>query len=337
MTEHILNLDKISFRHVMSNPKFLRPWNKRKGRGVKTISMKVNSGEIISLIGPNGAGKTTLLRIIAGINTPDSGNIIFNGKRISDEKSLNEMKRLVGHMPEQIRWKGKNTVYQTLQAFAEMRNDDHDKIDSLLKVVGLYSRSNTTLDELSQGMRQRMSLAVALMGSPKLLILDEPFNGLDPVAARAFEKLISELSTKGVAIIISSHQVERYTELTSKIALLHQGRLIAYGTQSELDKEFDLQQKVTLSGIGNPPIDFLEKQDVKILEQHFSNEKWTVKIIQPSEDLLKKLVQDNIDVSTYEIEKPDIVEMLCAATGQDIEQIGLEINELNTNNAKEEE
>ena len=178
-----MNLDKISFRHVMSNPKFLRPWNKRKGRGVKTISMKVNSGEIISLIGPNGAGKTTLLRIIAGINTPDSGNMIFNGKRISDAKSLNEMKRLVGHMPEQIRWKGKNTVYQTLKAFAEMRNDGHDQIDSLLKVVGLSSRSNTTLDELSQGMRQRMSLAVALMGSPKLLILDEPFNGLDPVAA----------------------------------------------------------------------------------------------------------------------------------------------------------
>ena len=74
-----------------------------------------------------------------------------------------------------------------------------------------------------------------------------------------------------------------------------------------------------------------------VVRQHFSNEKWTVKIIQPSEDLLKKLVQDNIDVSTYEIEKPDIVEMLCAATGQDIEQIGLEINELNTNNAKEEE
>ena len=337
MTEHILNLDKISFRHVMSNPKFLRPWNKRKGRGVKAISMKVNSGEVISLIGPNGAGKTTLLRIIAGINTPDSGNMIFNGKRISDEKSLNEMKRLVGHMPEQIRWKGKNTVYQTLQAFAEMRNDGHDMIDSLLKVVGLSSRSKTTLDELSQGMRQRMSLAVALMGSPKLLILDEPFNGLDPVAARAFEKLISELSTKGVAIIISSHQVERYTELSSKIALLHQGRLIAYGTQSELDKEFDLKQKVILSGIGNPPIDFLEKQGVKILEQHLSDEKWTVKIIQPSEDLLKKLVQNNIDVATYETEKPDIVEMLCAATGQNIEQIGLEINELNANNAKEEE
>ena len=115
---------------------------------------------------------------------------------------------------------------------------------------------NTTLDELSQGMRQRMSLAVALMGSPKLLILDEPFNGLDPVAARAFEKLISELSTNGVAIIISSHQVERYTELSSKIALLHQGRLIAHGTQSELDKEFDLKQKVILSGIGNHQLIF---------------------------------------------------------------------------------
>ena len=337
MTEQILDLDKISFRHVMSNPRFLRPWSKRKGRGVKAISMKVNSGEVISLIGPNGAGKTTLLRIIAGINIPDSGDINFNGKKISDEMSLNEMKRLVGHMPEQIRWKGKNTVYQTLQAFAEMRNDDNDKIEALLKVVGLSSRINTTLDELSQGMRQRMSLAVALMGSPKLLILDEPFNGLDPVAARAFEKLISELSTRGVAVIISSHQVERYTELTSKIALLHRGRLIAYGTQSELDEEFNLTEKIILSGTGSPPIDFLEEQEVKIIEQQLNDEKWTLKIIQPSKDLLKNLVENNIDVVTYEIEKPDIVEMLCAATGQDIEQIGLEINELNSKNSTEEE
>lgn len=337
MTEHILSLDKISFRHVMSNPKFLRPWNKRKGRGINTINMKIKSGEIISLIGPNGAGKTTLLRIIAGINTPDSGEISFNGKQIADEKSLNEMKRHVGHMPEQIRWKGKNTVYQTLQAFAEIRNDDSNSIDSLLKVVGLSSRTNTTLDELSQGMRQRMSLAVALMGSPKLLILDEPFNGLDPVAARAFEKLISELSTKGVAIIISSHQVERYTELSSKIALLHQGRLIAYGTQSELDREFNLREKITLTGTGKSPIEFLEKQGVKILEQNLNSEKWTVKIAQSSEYLLKNLVLNEIDVSTFETQKPDIVEMLCAATGQDIEQIGLEINEINTGSVKEEE
>ena len=98
-----------------------------------------------------------------------------------------------------------------------------------------------------------------------------------------------------------------------------------------------MKQKVILSGIGKPPIDFLEKQSVKILEQKLNDGRWTVKIIEPSETLLKKLVQNNIDVSTYGIEKPDIVEMLCAATGQNIDQIGLEINEFNTNNAKEEE
>tara|TARA_X000001036_G_scaffold189039_1_gene178246 strand:+ start:2978 stop:3529 length:552 start_codon:yes stop_codon:yes gene_type:complete len=144
-------------------------------------------------------------------------------------------------MPEQVRWEGRVTVKDTLQTISLMRNEEVD-LDEIIKTVGLSSKSEHFLDNLSQGMRQRLSLACALIGEPKILVMDEPLNGLDPLAQRAFCNLLKGLASKGVAIIISSHQVTDLETLVDRIALLHHGQLLIEGTLSEVRTNLDLDE-----------------------------------------------------------------------------------------------
>jgi ABC-type multidrug transport system ATPase subunit len=122
-----------------------------------------------------------------------------------------------------------------------MRNNEVD-IDNLIRKVGLSSKSESFLDDLSQGMRQRLSLACALLGEPKILVMDEPLNGLDPLAQRAFCNLLKDLASKGVAIVISSHQVTDLESLVDRIALLHHGQLLIEGTLPNVRKKLDLSE-----------------------------------------------------------------------------------------------
>ena len=144
-------------------------------------------------------------------------------------------------MPEQVRWEGRVSVKHALESIAMMRNDEVD-IDALLQIVGLSSKSEQILDNLSQGMRQRLSLACALIGNPKMLVMDEPLNGLDPLAQRAFCNLLKNLAAKGVSIIISSHQVADLESLVDRVALLHNGQLLIEGTLKQVRKNLDLKK-----------------------------------------------------------------------------------------------
>ena len=143
-------------------------------------------------------------------------------------------------MPEQVRWEGRVSVKRALETISLMRDDDVD-LDQVIKTVGLSSKSDHFLDDLSQGMRQRLSLACALLGNPKVLVMDEPLNGLDPLAQRAFCNLLKNLANKGVAIVISSHQVADLESLADRIALLHHGQLLIEGTLSNIRKKLDLE------------------------------------------------------------------------------------------------
>ena len=144
-------------------------------------------------------------------------------------------------MPEQVRWEGRVSVRKSLETISLMRDGDLD-VDQIIKTVGLSSKSDHFLDDLSQGMRQRLSLACALVGDPKILVMDEPLNGLDPLAQRAFCNLLKELASKGVAIVISSHQVSDLESLADRIALLHHGQLLIEGTLSHIRKKLELEE-----------------------------------------------------------------------------------------------
>ena len=230
MMETFLDLAGVSWRHQVRDFSTWKPWAKRDGSGVYSIDLEIKSGVILGLIGPNGAGKSTLMRAICGL---------YDCEGFS--KTCEQRRAEIGYMPEQVRWEGRITVTQALQSIALMRNETIE-VSSVINTVGLSSKSDQILDNLSQGMRQRLSLACALLGNPKLLVMDEPLNGLDPLAQRAFYNLLKDLANKGVAVVISSHQVADLESLVDEIALLHQGQLLIEGSLSDVRKQLDLEE-----------------------------------------------------------------------------------------------
>lgn len=226
--EPALTLTNVSWRHKIRDFSTWKPWAKRDGPGIHSVNLEIKPGVILGLIGPNGAGKSTLMRAICGLYDSDGFN-----------KSSSSRRSGIGYMPEQVRWEGRVSVRNSLRTIAMMRDKDVD-IDDIIRKVGLSSKSENYLDDLSQGMRQRLSLACALLGDPKILVMDEPLNGLDPLAQRAFCNLLKDLASKGVAIVISSHQVTDLETLVDRIALLHHGQLLIEGTLPNVRKKLEL-------------------------------------------------------------------------------------------------
>ncbi len=326
MADEVVELIDVSFRHKIPEPKFTNPWNTRKGPGIFKMNFSLESGKILGLVGPNGAGKTTLLRILAGIIPIDEGKIKLNGVDLSasGEPIDGQLRLNVGHMPEQVRWSGNITVLEALNQFAEMRKDSISS-EKLLSLVGLAGKSDASLDELSQGMRQRLSLAVALMGSPKMLLLDEPFNGLDPVAAKSVEKMIQELANKGVSIIISSHQVSGLVGFIDQLLLIHRGQIVADGTIEDIESKLGLDNRIELRGHGAIP-DFTKLFGTDcVLNNHVKDSDWFCIIQYPGPNAVKKIIDAGYEILEWKRKSPDIVELLCHATGLEIEDIGMEL------------
>lgn len=328
MAEAALELIDVTFRHEIPSPKFFKPWNKRQGPGVFSLNLTLPKGEILGLVGPNGAGKTTLLRMLAGVIPLDSGTIRLNGDDLN--KRLEPVDYLlrcnVGHMPEQVRWNGSESVLETMMGFAEMREGNIDS-KKLLELVGLSSKLADGLDTLSQGMRQRLSLAIALMGAPKILLLDEPFNGLDPVAAKSVEKMVKQLADNGVSIIISSHHVSGMADFVDRLALIHKGQIVAEGKISEIERDLGLSNRIEIAGEGKMP-DFeklINKKGELISSTNTAN-KWKAIVLQPDSKLMSRILDNGHTINFWHPKAPDIVEMLCNATGLKIEEIGMEID-----------
>lgn len=330
MAEAALELIGVTFRHKISAPKFFNPWNKRQGPGVFSLNLTLPKGEILGLVGPNGAGKTTLLRVLAGVIPLDSGTIRFNGDDLNQSpEAIDYLLRCnVGHMPEQVRWNGSESVLETVKSFAEMREGDVDS-KKLLDLVGLSSKLNDGLDTLSQGMRQRLSLAISLMSSPKILLLDEPFNGLDPVAAKSVEKMVKQLAENGVSIIISSHHVSGMNGFVDRLALIHKGQIVAEGQISEIERDLGLNDRVEIGGKGElPEFEKLLDKNSKLISSNYTDNNWKAIIFQPDSKLMSRILDNEHTIDFWQPKAPDIVEMLCNATGLEIEEIGMDINQV---------
>ena len=199
---------------------------------VRGISFAVGRGEIFGFIGPNGAGKTTSIRILATLLDPTSGSIRVEGKSVVSEPD--EVRRLIGFMPDNFGVYEGITVWEYLDFFAAAygleRRARHAAIEGIMELTDLKGLRDRLTGALSKGMRQRLCLAKTLVHDPKVLILDEPANGLDPRARIEFRALLKELRNMGKTILISSHILTELSDVCTSVAILEKGRMVASGS-----------------------------------------------------------------------------------------------------------
>ena len=198
---------------------------------LRGLDLTVNEGEILGLLGPNGSGKTTLIRAIAGLVRIDTGEIAVLGR--SPRAAISD--GLVGYMTQTAALYPELSVEENLAFFAALRSlrDARAAIDETLRVVDLADRRRSQVGTLSGGLRQRVSLAVALLGAPPLLLLDEPTVGVDPALRREFWQHFRRLAQNGTAILVSSHVMDE-AERCDRLALIRAGRLVIAGTAAEI-------------------------------------------------------------------------------------------------------
>ena len=202
---------------------------------IKDLSFDVHAGEIFGLLGSNGSGKTTTLRALLGFYTPTGGELLIDGKKYDPE----DTSVTVGYLPEERGLYKKETVIDNMVYFGELRGLKDPKEWSMkyLKRVKLEDKANEKLEKLSGGQQQKVQLGVTIMGDPKLLILDEPTKGFDPMNRRLLMEIIEEAHEKGAAIIMITHYMDEVEKLCDRAILLKDGVAHAYGTIKEIKKQ----------------------------------------------------------------------------------------------------
>lgn len=207
-------------------------------KAVDDISFSVEEGKIFGLLGPNGAGKTTLLRMITGIFYPDEGQIIFNGNRFNPENDI----RHIGYMPEERGLYKKMKIGEQALYLAQLKGLSKNEAMQLIKEwftkLEMQSWWNKKVEDLSKGMSQKLQFVTTVLHRPKLIILDEPFSGLDPVNSNIIKDEIYQLAKNGATIIFSTHRMEQVEEICDHIVLVNKGKKILDGTVKKVKQDF---------------------------------------------------------------------------------------------------
>ncbi len=206
-------------------------------RVVDSVSFTVEHGEIFGLIGPNGAGKTTTIRMIMDIIKPDSGEIYVLGERLDEDT-----KDAIGYLPEERGLYRKTSVIESLTYLASLKGmstrNARSRAEELLRRVDMLPHKAKRVDELSRGMGQIIQFLVTIVHDPRLLILDEPFAGLDPVNTQLMKEIILELRKQGKAIILSTHRMNDVEELCDRILMINRGRRVLYGDLEDIKSRY---------------------------------------------------------------------------------------------------
>lgn len=237
-------------------------------QALKGIDINIPKGVIFGLLGPNGAGKTTFIRSLTQIYEPDEGTILFEGQQLQ-AKHIKE----IGYMPEERGLYKKMKIAEHLIYLARLKGltkkEAEDKVDKWFKHFNIESWRNKKIEDLSKGMQQKVQFIATILHEPKLLILDEPFSGLDPINANLIKDEIISLKERGVTIIFSTHRMESIEEMADYIALINNGRLILEGNTQEIRKKYKQNlYQITIDEAAEWPTSLDTKYQVESLENN---------------------------------------------------------------------
>lgn len=204
---------------------------------VRDVSLRVPERSVYGFLGPNGAGKTTTLKLVLDLIKPDQGSVSLFGQRVMAANRL-EVLRQTGSLIESPGGYGHLTGWENLQIVQRLKGCPEGEIARALKTVHLWEQREKHLKNYSLGMRQRLGLAMALLGNPRLLILDEPTNGLDPAGIQEIRELICSLpAERGMTVVVSSHLLGEVEQMADNVGIIHHGRMLYQGPLSELERQ----------------------------------------------------------------------------------------------------
>jgi ABC-2 type transport system ATP-binding protein len=196
---------------------------------VDNVSFRARAGEVTGCLGPNGSGKSTTIKMIVGLIESTAGDITFNGRAIGDD--VIAWKQRLGYVPEEPHLYGHLSGLEYLVMIGQLRDlparQTGERIDGLLRLLALYDDRHESVSAYSKGMRQKVLLAAALLHNPDLLLLDEPFSGLDVGSALVLRSLIQELAGRGKVVLLSAHEIETVERVCSRVVILHRGKVVA--------------------------------------------------------------------------------------------------------------
>lgn len=208
---------------------------------VSGVSIEVKQGEIVGLLGPNGAGKTTTFYMMVGFITPTQGKVFINDEEISTDPMYMRARKGLGYLPQEPSVFRKLSVEDNIKAILELtqlsQQEQKDKLEGLLAEFNLNRVRKNMGDSLSGGERRRTEIARALASSPKFILLDEPFAGIDPIAVEDIQSIVEKLKEKNIGILITDHNVQETLSITDRAYLIFEGKILRSGTAEELSED----------------------------------------------------------------------------------------------------
>jgi ABC-2 type transport system ATP-binding protein len=277
---------------------------------VDDLSFSVAQGEMFGLIGPNGAGKTTAIRMMMDIIKPDSGKVTILGKKLSEAT-----KNRLGYLPEERGLYKKLGVFDSIIYLASLKGMDRhsaeEKANELLNRTDMLSHKRKKIEELSKGMGQIIQFIVTIIHDPKLVILDEPFAGLDPVNTELLKGMIAELRNQGKAVILSTHQMNQVEELCDRILMINKGHAVLYGGLSEIRSRYRgnsvlLDFKGELGEVPGVTAKRIHKGYTELMLDGKATPK----------EVLAYLASRNIDINRFEVATPSLNEIFLKEVGK---------------------
>jgi ABC-2 type transport system ATP-binding protein len=282
---------------------------------VDHVSFDMPTGSIFGMLGPNGAGKTSLIRMITTITGPDSGQILLDGQKLNFDSPAQ-----IGYMPEERGLYKKMKVGEHLIYLARLKNlserEAKDSIDYWLTKFDIKDWWGKKIEDLSKGMQQKIQFITTVVHRPKLLILDEPFTGLDPINTNLIKDEIRELHKNGTSIIFSTHRMEQVEEMCEHIILINKGKNVLYGSVAEIQEQFK-EHLFEVQFVGDLPSNFSEKYEIVRRDGGF-----VVVRLRPDSDsnsMISELILANVRVKSFREIMPTFNEIFIKRVGETAE------------------
>jgi ABC-2 type transport system ATP-binding protein len=282
---------------------------------VDQLSLAVRAGRIFGLLGPNGAGKTTTIRMIVNITAPDSGRVELFGQEITPQ-----VQDRIGYLPEERGLYKKMKIGDQLRFFAELKSvsgkEAEKRVDAWLARVKLSEWKNERAIELSKGMQQKVQFLTAVLHNPDLLILDEPFSGLDPVNVELLQEIVLELKSSGKTIIFSTHQMEVAERICDDICLINRSRKVLEGSIREVKRGFG-RREVALRFEGGDGV-LEDRALVSKVEWHSDGVEVLLAERASAQELLQRLVASGATIGKFEMIEPSLNKIFIAKVTENI-------------------